>query len=86
MAVNIAPLLFPAENRSQACVVIDAHNDSLPADGKEEKTESFKFAKSVFFVPNIKSETLPMRFCEHPLRSKRQVFLPIILPPPKAIA
>lgn len=86
-ATNLAPLFSPAESRGFAKVVIDAHNDSLPADGKEEKTEWLKT-----FVRNTAPDqghrlVLPMqRYFEHPRRSKRQIFLPVILPPPKVLA
>lgn len=86
VTANMAPLVCPAKPTGLVCLKIDAHDDSLPAEGKEEKTESFKFARTVFSIPRLKVEIPSKRFLEHPRRSKRQVYLPIILPPPKAIA
>jgi hypothetical protein len=86
MAANAAPLFFPLKTKGQPRVEIDAHNDSLPAGGKEERTESFKFAQRDCCVPPILFDLLSEHFWEHPRLSKRMIFLPVIIPPPKAIA
>ena len=85
-AANTVPLFLPKQHQKLARTVIDAHNDSLPADGKEEKTESLKFARSIFVEPIATEIVQPKRFCEMPRRSKMKIFLPVILPPPKAVA
>ncbi|MBK9013819.1 MAG: hypothetical protein IPM82_06880 [Saprospiraceae bacterium] len=87
VATNLAPLFSPLESRGHISVVIDVHNDSLPSDGKEERTEWLKtFARHIIPNPCFNLEMLAQRYFEHPHRSKRQIFLPVILPPPKVLA
>lgn len=86
MAVNAAPLVFPAEIERRACVKIDAHNDSCPADGKEEKTESLKFARHIAATHHLRLEAISLHFIEQPHQKVRDIYLPIILPPPKVSA
>lgn len=85
MAVNAAPLVFPAENEGYVCAQVDAHNDSCPTDGKEEKSETLKFARHIAVAPPFKLETLMLSFWEQPRQTVCDIYLPIILPPPKAI-
>ncbi len=86
-ATNLAPLFSLVESKGFDKVVIDVHNDSLPAEGKEEKTEWLKtFVRHIVPNPCFNLEMLTQHYFEYPRRAKRQIFLPVILPPPKVLA
>jgi len=86
-AVNTGPEAEASFEPYMAVVKISPNTDSLPSDGKEERSEWFKLVSrpSLAGVAIDLSEH-PLRFFEFPHRLKRQVYLPIHLPPPKFVA
>lgn len=86
MAVNTTPLVFPTDIGSWVCVKIDVHNDSYPADGKEEKNETLKFARHLVAIDHLWFIEVSLHFIEQPHQKVRDIYLPIILPPPKVSA
>ncbi len=86
-AANLRPLVWPDAMAKPKSVVIDVHNDSLPAEGKEEKTEWFKnIAAPDIPIPSSENGFDARQYCGQPQFSRKQVFLPVILPPPKLAA
>lgn len=83
--VNLASdVLFPVEQHGPVVVAIDAHNDSLPADGKEERAEWLKFARQQApSNPCFRLVELLQPYLIDPLQLKRQFYPPVISPPPK---
>ena len=86
-AANLSPLVWPEATARPCPVVIDAHNDSLPTESKEEKTEWFKnIAAPVNPIPSMETGFDAKQYCGQPQFAIKQVFLPTILPPPKQAA
>lgn len=80
-------VLFPVEQADPRVVVIDAHNDSLPADGKEERAEWLKFARRQTLPnPCLKLEESVASHSFETNQLKRQFYPPVISPPPKSVA
>jgi hypothetical protein len=86
LANSSASFFFPKKYVSRSTTVLDVHHDNLPAQGKEEKNEILKVARKSLSIPLPKTETFPQRFFEYHSPLETQIFLPVILPPPKAIA
>ncbi len=86
-AANLKPLVYPDAMAVPQQVVIDAHNDSLPTESKEEKTEWFKNIAAPLVQPTTAEARLDARqYMGYLHVAIKQVFLPIILPPPKQAA
>ncbi len=86
-AANLRPLVWPDAVAKPRQMVFDVHNDSLPTESKEEKTEWFKNIAAPFIpIPSLKKEFGTKQYCGQPQFAIKQVFLPIILPPPKMAA
>lgn len=86
MSNIVSNVLFPVEQADPRVVVIDAQNDSLPADGKEERAEWLKFAKQQIplnLCPNWEDLAVSHFFETNHL--KRQFYPPVISPPPKSV-
>lgn len=85
---SIMNLLFPrVEGRTEKVVKIDVHNDGFPGEGKEEKSERFKtFSAHFTYKSSFDTGVVASHYFEQPGNLFRQIFLPIILPPPKALA
>jgi hypothetical protein len=86
-AANLRPLVWPDAMAKPQPVVIDAQNDSLPAEGKEQKTEWFKnIAAPAIPIASFEKGFDARQYCGQPQFSRKQVFLPVLLPPPKLAA
>lgn len=84
--INVKPWSLHSPCKRQDNTFIDAHHDNLPANGKEEKTQSLKLVRNVVSICYTKPALVSLRFFEHARNPKRQIYLPVILPPPKTIA
>ena len=83
-ATNLKPLFLPETTTYQQKMSFDVHHDALPDEGKQEQTEPLKtFARYVIQRPLHEFDTKLVEHFDYPHCSKRKVYLPIILPPPK---
>jgi hypothetical protein len=80
-AINVAA---PDYNIGESCVAFEAQKSSVPTEGKVEKTEFFKVMRCCTSpAPKVTEVAIPRCF-EDPRIEERQIFQPVLLPPPKA--
>ncbi len=86
LANSASSWLYVEKKASQYDVVIDVQNQGLPCESREEKVKSLKdFSCKTSIPPNVFA-AINCRYFENPKAALKQIFLPVILPPPKANA
>ncbi|MCC6723721.1 MAG: hypothetical protein IT258_04375 [Saprospiraceae bacterium] len=87
MAANLKPLVAPAATAKPRQVMLDVHHESMPCDGKEQKTEWFKnVARLLAPIIPVEEEIATPDYLAFKSSIVKQVFQRIILPPPKLLA